>query len=304
MNSSAICYRQPGYFSDIHDVKIAWEELPKDIHFLFRLTQSMIIHENECQWGNYDFAKNRYAETNIRQVSSMLKRFFELSDQPLTIERPIEKRLIASCRGASLLFAALLRAFNIPARLKIGFVTYHPIASFYMDHVVVEYFDPTHHQWRWADPLLTEEHMEKNPKTQKLNPLALKSGQFIPAEQAWKSVRCGEVSADAYGIGLFKNRRGLFAIRNKLMHEIAARLKYEMLPGDLWGYMLFDGPQVEPQDTAQLAVMDRLADVLMENQLADIQHFYRTHNAIKIPSIVINNHSILGTCADEIGNLL
>ena len=264
---------------------------------LFVLTQNLFVHENECQWGNYEFAKARYVESYYRRVEDMLSQIFTLSSRPLHEPRSLEEKLIVSCRGAALLFCAFLRNQGIPGRLRVGFVSYHPIARFKMDHVVTEYWEDG--KWKCADPLMSEAFFKMNPKAKNLNPLDLSEEAFIPAEQAWINLRTKKEDCSQYGVGLFQNRRGLFSVRNKLLHALAARLKFEMLPGDLWGYMLFDGPSVDPTEESQLQYLDELASLLLQDDFAQLKAFYEAHAAVKVPSIVLNHNPLKGVVASE-----
>jgi hypothetical protein len=82
-----------------------------------------------------------------------------------------------------------------------------------------------------------------------------------------------------------------------LLHELAARLKKEMLPGDLWGYMLYEGPSVDPKDKKQLAVLDKLAAALINDDLDELQKLYQSTAALKIPSVLISHNSVHGVHA-------
>lgn len=293
-------YTKHSKFSIIEDNNLV-EELPSKPQELFKLTQNLFVHENECQWANYSFAKPRYVEANLRKTEEMINVIKTLSNKKIHSHRNVEEKVISSCRGASLLFTSFLRAKNIPARIKIGFVTYHPIAKFNMDHVVVEYFYEG--QWRLADVLMTDSFIKMNKKASMIDPMNLEERDFIHAAQAWSKVRAHELLATEFGIGLFHSRRGLFAIRNKLMHALAASLKIEMLPGDLWGYMLFDGPTVEPENPSQLSCMDRLAAALIEDNLIQCHQMYTTNPALRVPSIVINHSGAQGHIASDVGEV-
>jgi hypothetical protein len=296
-------YSQHSWFSDPKEYKDLLKELAGSPEQLLAITQNLVVHEAECQWGNYIFAKGRYAEANLVTACEMLHKITELSTGALDVPRKLSEKLIVNCRGAALLFLTCLRSQAIPGRLRIGFISYHPIANFYIDHVIVEYLDPLSKQWRWADPLVTPAFLAKNPKAKNINPLNLKNTEFIPAQQAWLSIQCKQTAATDYGLGLFKHRRGLFAVRNKVLHEFSASLKHEMLPGDLWGYMLCDGPSIDPTDKKQLAQLDQMVDLLIQDNLAKINNYYQITPAIKVPAIVINHNAVDGMMVHEWGQV-
>ncbi len=279
------------------------EEMPNNPFELFDVVQNLVIHETECQWGNYQFAKARYSEANLRHSADMFRQIKNITQNKVFDTQPLEKKLICNCRGASLLFLSLLRSKKIPARLRVGFVTYHPIANFNIDHVIVEFYDHKTAKTYWADVLVTETFKQKNKKNIVLDATNIQKDQFIPAERAWLSVRSNRETPESYGIGLFKNRKGLFTIRNKLLHELCARLKIEMLPGDLWGYMLLEGPSADPTDSIQISKLDEIANLLIADDITRLTHLYQNNPALKVPSIVINHSGLDGIKAIELGEI-
>lgn len=297
-------YRQHSRTSELNALSKLENSLltqcPNEADAIFDCVQNWVIHEQECQWGRYEFAKDRYGEAEIRNAKLMLYTLLErLNDKPYSAQRA-DAKLICNCRGASLLFTALLRQQGIPARLRVGFVSYHPIAKFNMDHVIVEFWDEAKQCLRWADPLVNDAFKKNAPQLVTLNATDIQEGEFIPAEVAWLAVRQAPETANDYGVGLFKSRRGLFTIRNRLLQEMAARLKMEMQPGDLWGYMLLEGPSVDPTDPSQLSCLDQLAELLIADDLPGIQALYHKTPALKIPSIIINHSAMNGVKAVEL----
>ncbi len=297
-------YRQHSHYSDISQFdQNKLHKLPNCPYALFEIAQHLAVHEAECQLGNYQFANNRQQEVYLRDAMSMLTTINNLAYISWSTKRKLSEKLITTCRGASLLYVALLRQMQIPARLRVGFINYHPIAAFNMDHVIVEFYDHNTSTWCWADVLLTEAFKRRNPTAKHINACQLNDHQFIPAETAWNYVRNKSVPTTDFAIGLFQNRRGLFAIRNKLLHELAARLTLEMLPGDLWGYMLFDGPTVAPTDNQQLNAFDAIASALSADNTTALQQLYNTDPGLRIPSIVLSHKGTMGMVACDIGRI-
>ena len=287
-------YTRHSLFSDLNKNKEFVSFLPSCPYELYKATQNLVLHENECQWGNYQFAKSRYWEANIRDSDEMISKIRELSSKSIIQHRDITEKLITSCRGASLLYVSFLREKNIPARLRSGFVSYHPIANFNMDHVIVEFFDVQKKTWQWVDILITEDFKKSNKKDTSFSEVGLTLEQFIPAEVAWERVRNNVDTAFNFGIGLFKNRRGLFTIRNKMMYELVLCLKKEMLPRDLWGFMLYDSPFVDPQNVDQLDTLDNLSKILLHGDLSEMFRFYKKTVGLQIPSIIMNDSALDG----------
>lgn len=298
-------YKKHSKLSKISNMSLLeLNELPKCPDKLFLLVQNLVVHEMECKLGNYAFAKNRFAEINIRDTNTMLERIIELNSSSLFTNRPVSERLICSCRGASLLYVSLLRQVGISARLRVGFINYNPVANFNVDHVIVEFYDEVTSLWRWADILVTSEFRLHNIKAVNIIGNDIKNGEFISVEDAWVIFRQHSNLGESFGVGLFKSRRGGFTIRNKLLHELAARLKIEMLPGDLWGYMLFEGPSINPSDLVQLDLLDSLASALLVDDLGWLRQIYCSNAAVRVPSIVLSHSSTIGGIyADEIGEI-
>ena len=67
-------YTRHSLFSDLNKNKEFVSFLPSCPYELYKATQNLVLHENECQWGNYQFAKSRYWEANIRDSDEMISK--------------------------------------------------------------------------------------------------------------------------------------------------------------------------------------------------------------------------------------
>ena len=71
----------------------------------------------------------------------MIAGILRLDGAGFTKNRDVTKRITVSCRQASVLFSAILKAKGIPCRSRAGFMDFGDAGDSYMEHWVNEYWD-------------------------------------------------------------------------------------------------------------------------------------------------------------------
>jgi hypothetical protein len=177
----------------------------------------------------------------------------------------VERRLIGVCRHFAVILATVLRANEIPARVRCGFGTYFN-PGFFEDHVVCEVWEATERRWRLVDPQFDEIwrkalHIDHNV-------LDVPRDRFLMAADAW--VLCREGTADPKKFGIFKGLN-----------------KMELLRWDDWGAM--PNP-VQPLSNDQLAFFDRLAALTKtpDATLDELRKHYDVDEGLQVPMVVFN----------------
>ena len=124
--------------------------LPRDPQALRPIVQGLLIHVFWADRYGLNLTPEREAEVQLRLVERQLERIVALDDAPLTVSRPLDKRLVGNCRDFSVITTSILRHFGVPARARCGFAGYFEPGK-WVDHWVVEYWDGPATRWRLVD---------------------------------------------------------------------------------------------------------------------------------------------------------
>jgi hypothetical protein len=207
------------------------------------------------------------AERNTRPASALFGRALELDASiPLGEERPVDRRVVGTCRHFAVLATAFLRAAGVPARGRCGFATYF-VPPRKVDHWIVEYWCGQQDRWIGIDPEYLDRPTPANARAEDLRP-----GEFLTAGEAWQLVRSGE--QDPIGFGVFGTENwGAGEIRGNAMRDLASLArKIEMLPWDEWGpmeasYNNETGPDFD-------LLIDQLAAATNDLERSDLEPIY------------------------------
>lgn len=261
-----------------------FDPLPDDVGAIAGILQGLCIYDVVAE-PFYGFAvpDHRAGEIHLRSVADMLERIVALDPSPLSVVRPLGRRLVSRCHHYGLLLVSVLRAKGIPARLRGGFGAYFN-PPFFEDHWVAEYWKPDERRWVLADAQLDAVWLDRLPDIDK--PLDLSRDQFVVAADAWQRCRSGEADASKFGIG-FTNLRGLWFITGSLARDLAALNKVEMLPWDVWGAQAgIDADLAEDE----LSFHDRFAALMRDpdRTFAELRTLYDNDERLRVPPVVFN----------------
>lgn len=186
----------------------------------------------------------------------MLERIIERDPRPLSETRAPEQRLIGCCRNFSTLLCSMLRSRGIPARNRMGFASYIAVGpGFAADHVVVEF-------WHLVDPQMDALLIKLNGIDFDVRDMP--QGRFLTGGEAWRRCRAGEADADNFGIDPEnKEIRGWWLVRDKLLQDLAALNRVEMLCWDAWDIM-----QKEAISEEEVQLLDIISDLTLNGDPA------------------------------------
>ena len=247
----ATYYKQQSPITDPGDYAEMYEDLPNEIAGLCKVVQGLIIHYRGAEMFHYAIPDERLPEIDTRYVPTILARIRELDDRSLTQERPPEKRLVGCCRDFATLFCSMARYRGIPTRTRIGFAAYFN-PGFNHDHEIVECWDAGEHRWRLVDPEMSELHVQENKIRFDVHDVP--RDQFIVGGLAWQWCRADKADPDKFGLEPDSFVKGWWFISHKLVQDLAAQNKMELLLWDTWGVML-----KEMTGEEDLALLDKLA---------------------------------------------
>jgi hypothetical protein len=241
---------------------------------LCRAVQGLVVQPGDAQGAG--LSEQRMAERNTRPASALLQRLQELdAAAPLNEPRPVERRVVGTCRHFAVLATAFLRAVGVPSRARCGFATYF-VPPKKVDHWVVEHWSSDDRRWIRIDPEILERETLGPAQAEDLRP-----GEFLTAGEAWHLARSGR--DDPVNFGVFGTENwGIGEIRGNAMRDIASLRKIEMLPWDEWG------PMEDSYNGTTGADFDVLIDQLAEACRGDDEHEQlRVYEQLAVPPSLI-----------------
>ena len=268
----------PGQYSALLD------DLPSDLVALCRVVQGLVIHHLDgARLFGYTVPRERLGELETCLVEEMLRRICDLDERPLTHERPPERRLAGCCRDFATLFCSLARHKGIPARVRSGFVRYFD-AAFNYDHMLVECWDAAQERWLLVDPEMSPCHVEAFAVP--FHPHDIPRGEFIGGGQAWTMCRGGEEKPEDFGLAPQSDRKGWWHVRDRLVRDLAAHNRSELLLWDTWGLMEREAGKDELALLDEVAWLTEASDSAFEH----VRLIYEDEGSLKVPPVV-NRHS-------------
>lgn len=251
-------YLGQGVMTDPGPHKVLYEDLPRDVASLCQVVQGLLLHIFWAKRYGVTLSAEREGEVQIRPVQRKLARLLELDDAPLTVARPVERRLVGNCRDFAVVLCSFLRHVGIPARARCGFGVYFTPGR-YEDHWVTEYWRAAQRRWVLVDGQI--DALQREALRPPFDPLDVPRDQFITGGRAWLMCRAGEANPDHFGIFEY---HGLGFVRGNLVRDFLALNKIEILPWDDWGMI----PRTPEEVLADAALMDQIAGLTLRGNEA------------------------------------
>lgn len=252
-------YRTQSRMSDPGPYQALFDTLPDDLYSLRNVIQGIYLHYRAGPQMGFPISPERIVQADNRSMQAILASVMAQDDQPLTVERPPEKRAVGCCRDASLLLCSFLRHKGIPARIRYGFAPYIKFAPpFAVDHVITEYWDEG--RWKMADMDLPEGAVKHF--SIEFDMFDIPRDGFLVAGQVWQAVRAGQADANNYGVHPDipePDLRGEKFIMGALSRDVAFLNKEEFLLWDVWGMM----EDENAPNAAQTELLDQTADLTL-----------------------------------------
>lgn len=248
------------------------ENLTADFAALSQVVQGLIYHYMAGPYlHGYHPSQERLKEIDTRLVERMVGRLLELDNRPLTEPRDFEKRLVGCCRDFSLFTCAVLRQHHIPARLRYGFASFF-VPEYWFDHVIVEAWNGSF--WQRFDPQVTN-------GTDKM---MLPDSDFLTGGRAWQLWRNGEINPARFGLGPGDPEySGVWFMRSRLLLDVAALNKQELLCWDQWG---FGDSRDEHLTAADDALLDQVAARSAYGDASAVRELSATQAGLRVPDTV------------------
>jgi hypothetical protein len=272
-----------GQFTESGNYLATLKNLPDDISLLTEIVQGLAIHMFVAKpFYNYSISQDRIEdEAHIRHLNLLLDKIFELDNTDITKPRAVEKKVVGVCHHFSKLLVGILRAKNIPARMRYGFGNYFR-EGYFEDHSVCEYWNQKEMRWIIVDPQFDKTWVE-NLKI-KHNILDVPNDKFFKPAESWISCRQGKSDPQKFGISE-PEMRGLWFIAGNLVKDVAAMQKKELLQWDTWSGMPTPNDPMTNKKT--LEFFDKLA-LLMTEPDTNSTEIKKQYENIKVPDKVFN----------------
>ena len=275
-------YTGQSYITDPQPYTELLEPLPSTISALCHTIQGLLIHPYEAHLYHVRIPKKRLQELDARKVSLTLARISELDSQPLTIERPPNKRFAGNCRDFATMLCAILRHQGVPARVRCGFATYFA-PNYYTDHVICQYWNTGEQRWILVDAQI--DNVQRHAYHVTIDTCDVPRDKFIFAGEAWRMYRAEGVDPGSFGI-FPSGPAGASFIRSGLVRDLAALNKQELLCQDVWGFgEIEDEAQLFQDD---LSLLDRVATITLADNDAftELRALYENNVRLQVPPVI------------------
>ena len=255
--------------------------LPDDIPSIGMLVCDQITHPSmyftepssyleDAYYGKYRF-KNE-DELYITAVS-MIAGILRLDETGFTRNRDVTKRITVSCRQASVLFSAILKAKEIPCRSRAGFMDFGNTGDSYMEHWVNEYWDFAENRWVLAD---VDGYYEYEPRFG-YSQFDLPRRKFITASEAWLGLRANSLDKR---LDVF-SPNPLEGVCEYLLMDFHALMNDEIF----YSYQpLYLRGGIPTLDESQLLELDHLANLLADpdKNMAQLDHLWDNNDRLTV----------------------
>ena len=261
------------------------DALPSDPTGVVRVVSGLIVHPVAVarSGGTHPHLAARDAEA--RHVRQLLRRLGERDPAPLDIARPVERRLVGTCRDYAILATSIFRHHGVPARVRAGFARYF-VPGFHEDHWVCEYRGEA--GWRLLDAELGEEAVAKTYAID-FSPTDVPRDRYLTAGEVWRGLRRREIDDATCGVSFIPTVRGAWFVGASILRDLAALNGRELLPWDYWGLAreFRPGTTIAPASAARL---DHVADVLAGSapDWSALRALYEDGDDLRVPATVLS----------------
>lgn len=192
-------YLETSIYTYLGKYKELIESLPNDIPSIGMLVCDQITHPTmyfiepspyleNTYFGKFSsYPKHRFKNEDELFITavSMIAGILYLDESGFTKNKDVTKRITVSCRQASVLFSAILKAKGIPCRSRAGFMDFGNAGDSYTEHWVNEYWDFNENKWILADVDGYYEYEKRFGYSQ----FDLPRQKFVTASEAWLGLR-------------------------------------------------------------------------------------------------------------------
>ena len=265
--------------------------LPDDIPSIGMMVCDQITHPSmyftepssyleDTYFGKFtSYPKYRFKNEDELYITavSMIAGILRLDETGFTKGRNVSKRITVSCRQASVLFSAILKAKGIPCRSRAGFMDFGDTGDSYMEHWVNEYWDFDKNRWILVDVDGYYEYEQRFGYSQ----FDFPRRKFVTASEAWLGLRKNTLNKK---LDLF-SPTPLEGVCEYLFMDFHALMNNEIF----YSYQpLYLRNGIQALNENELCELDHLAELLNEpdKNIEQLEHLWATNEKL---SILTNN---------------
>lgn len=282
-------YKQTSLYTDLGLYKDFAVNLSNDIQELCYLQRKQIIHpinligENRFDGNTFFGDKTKIPYTRLNNEEDLfptaLSMLAELirKDNNYTENRKVEDKIHITCRGQALLLASILKAKEIPARVRSGF-TFFQNDMVYHDRWITEYYSKKEKRW-----ILVDADMCCNDLT--FNPYDIPEDCFLSAAQAYLKIRNHILKPhEVYSVEFDYNARDKYIIPTivkALMYDFHCLMNDEIIYLHYPKYFEEKKYILNEDDYKEL---DYLANLMLEpnNNFEELRKIWNTNEKFRI----------------------
>ena len=269
--------------------------LPDDIPSIGMLICDQITHPSmhftepssyleDTYYGKFaSYPKCRFKNEDELYITavSMIAGILRLDERGFTKNRDVTKRITVSCRQASVLFSAILKAKGIPCRSRAGFMDFGDTGDSYMEHWVNEYWDFNENRWVLVDIDGYYEYEQRFGYSQ----FDLPRRKFVTASEAWTGLRKNmlDKKLDVFSPNL------LDGVCEYLFMDFHALMNNEIF----YSYQpLYLRGGIKTLNGSELCELDYLAELIAEPEknMGQIEYLWTTNE--KLSTLTNNTQNI------------
>ena len=263
-------YRQYSSFTDPGEYEYLYENLPDSLPELCNLIRSQFIHPYaELPRYRELIPKERWNEAlKYPTVKSVLEGLISYDSSGIVKNRKPENRLVLGCRHNAILLASILKYRGIPARVRIGHVTYLK-PGFHLSHTICEVWNKSDRRWMLVDPSTAMVDFSRE--------------KFDFSNDLWLKMQNGEIDPNQYG---FPGRySGLVSILGKVCPDLASILGTEYPVNQyapILDYAFDDDNQIPDEHIKTLNRISKLMKSIDADNILKLQDIYNNTPEIQI----------------------
>lgn len=152
-------------------------------------------------------------------------------------------------------------------------------------------WDAAEQRWKLVDPQMSPRHIQVNHIA--FDVLDVPRDQFIVGGLAWQPCRAGKADPERFGVAPDLPMKGMWFVRDKLVQDVAALNKRELLLWDAWGMTLKE--VVSDED---IPLLDHLAALTQagDEALPELQALYEQHDGLRVSPPIMSYSPVAEPC--------